>query len=82
MAGRKKIEKTGEYLGKSSDGSTYRVNEFTEFQEVTTVSDTGGKWHPGMFIYRLPDGDPVNHIEGDVYEIVRTKEKVTLTRIP
>ena len=48
---------------------------------ATTVSDTEIKWHPGMLMYPLPDGDPVNHIEGDTYEIIRTKEKITLTRI-
>jgi hypothetical protein len=34
-----------------------------------------------MLMYRLPDGDPVNHVEGDTYEIARTGERVTLTRV-
>ena len=81
MLNRTKIEKTGEYVGTTSTGKTYRVLQYTEFMNATTVSDTEIKWHPGMLMYPLPDGDPVNHVEGDTYEIVRTKEKVTLTRI-
>jgi hypothetical protein len=75
-----KIEKTGEYLGKSATGISYRVIEFTEFINATTVSDTEIKWSPGLLVYRLPDGDPVNHIEGDTYQIVRTGEKITFVR--
>jgi hypothetical protein len=56
------------------------VHEFTEFLDATTLSDTQPKWLPGMLIYRLPNGDPVNHVEDDIYEIVRTGEKIKLTK--
>lgn len=81
MLNKTKIEKTGDYMGKSSTGNVYHVNEFCEYINVTTISDSGNKWHSGMKIYRLLNGNPVNHIEGDVYEIVGTKEKITLTAI-
>lgn len=68
-------------MGKSSAGAVYHVNEFCEYINSTTVSDTGETWVPGKMIYRLLDGEPVNHVEADVYEIVRTNEKITLTPI-
>jgi hypothetical protein len=77
---KKKIEKTAEYIGKSTSGKSFNVHEFTEFLDVTTISDTEPKWFPGMLIYRLPNGDPVNHVEDDIYEIVRTGEKIKLTK--
>jgi hypothetical protein len=57
------------------------VHEFTEFLDVTTISDIRPKWLPGMLMYRLPNGDPVNHVENDIYEIVRTGEQIKLTKI-
>lgn len=80
MSNKTKIEKTGEYIGKTPEGKSYSIFEYTEFLDITTQSDTEDKWHPGKLMYKLPNGDPVNHVEGNTYQLVRTKEKVTLTR--
>jgi hypothetical protein len=76
-----KVEKTGEYIGQSVSGQAYLIIEFTEFIDVTTFSDTETKWRPNFVIYKLPNGEPVSHIEGNIYEIVRNGDKVTLTRV-
>ena len=79
MFDKSKIEKTGEFIGKTPEGKSYSIYEYTEYQNVATEGDTEEKWLPGVVMYKMPNDDPVNHVEGDTYQLVRTKEKVTLT---
>jgi hypothetical protein len=67
-----KTEKTNEFTALGDDGHYYRVTEFTEYLNVTTVSDTQPQWMPGKTMLRLDNGDSINLIDENNFEIVRT----------
>jgi hypothetical protein len=67
-----KTEKTGELILRGTDGKNYRVLEFTEFWDATTIHDSHRKWTPGALSYKLPNGESVNLLSDGNYQIVRT----------
>jgi hypothetical protein len=69
---KKQIRKTGRFVTRGSDGKNYTVVEYTEFIDVTTISDTETQWSPGMKIMKLENGEHVNPVDGGGFEIVRT----------
>jgi hypothetical protein len=77
---RTKEELTGEFTAKTASGEAYRVYEFTTFLDSTTLSDTKTQWTPGVKAYRLRNGDHVNPVDGGLYEIARTGQKLTRSR--
>lgn len=80
MIKKQQIEQTGEFYASGKDGQTYRIIEFTHFVDTTTIHITGSSRIPGMKSLRLPNGKHINPIDGDVYEIAETKERITRKR--
>jgi hypothetical protein len=80
MRKEKKKEVTGRFRARTPDGRTILIIEITHYLNHGTVSDLGDVWKPHSHTHMLQNGHPVEHISGDVYQIVSTSEKVT--RIP
>lgn len=72
-----KKEITGQFKAKTADGRIYVIIEVTRSLNHETVSDTGEIWKGHSQSFQLQNGHPVEHISGNVYEIVSTGEKVT-----
>lgn len=63
---------------RSEDGSILEVDEYQEFIDVTTISDTAIQWAPGMKRLELSDGGAVNYLDDSTFQIVATGEKLAV----
>jgi hypothetical protein len=61
----------GQFHARDAEGRVYPVHEFRE------SLPTGADGTEPKSIYKLAIGDRVNHIEGDVFELVQSKIRIT-----
>lgn len=66
------------HLVRREDGSIVEVDEYQEFVDVTTISDTTRQWTAGMKRLELSDGGAVNYLDADTFQIVTTGEKLVV----
>jgi hypothetical protein len=69
---KKQVRKTGGFVARGSDGKSYTIVEYTEFLDVTTISDATTQWSQGMRIMKLENGEHVNPVDGGGFEVAST----------
>jgi hypothetical protein len=70
--------RVGIHKATREDGSIIQVEEYQEFIDVTSFSDSAKRWAPGMKRLELEDGSAVNFIDERTFEIVESGERLAL----
>lgn len=60
-----------------ADGAVVTINEYQEYIDTTSISDTSTQWTPGLKRLQLSNGGAVNFVNETTFEIVATGEVVT-----
>jgi hypothetical protein len=70
---------TATFQAAGSDGRTYKINEWTEFHDSSTLDSKHKEETPGMKSYKLDTGDQLNQESPTEYVVVLTGEPLTKT---
>ena len=70
---------TATFQAKGSDGRTYRINEYTEFYDSSTLDSKHKEETPGLKSYKLDTGDQLNQKSPTEYVVVLTGLLLTKT---
>ena len=70
---------TATFQATGSDGRTYKINEWTEFHDSSTLDSKHKEETPGMKSYKLDTGDQLNQESPTEYVVILTGERLTKT---
>jgi hypothetical protein len=70
---------TAKFQAKGPDGQTYRIVEWTEFHDSSTLDSKHKEETPGMKSYKLDNGDQLNQKSPTEYVVVLTGLHLTKT---
>ena len=70
---------TATFQATGSDGRTYKINEWTEYHDSSTLDSKHKEETPGMKSYKLDTGDQLNQESPTEYVVVLTGERLTKT---
>ena len=63
---------TATFQAKGEDGRTYKINEWTEFHDATTLVSKHKEEARGLSSYKLDNGDQLNQKSPTEYVVVLT----------
>jgi hypothetical protein len=71
---------TATFQAKGSDGRTYRINEYTEFHDSSTLDSQHKEETAGLKSYKLDNGDQLNQKSPTEYVVALTGLRLTRDR--